>query len=233
MSKLLERSCKSYKPEVLACPICKTKFIYKHAISNKVIQFSSGKFIRIKNLGYACPNCKDNRIYFSQTANKLAFKGSTYSAKTCCMIDYYKKKGCGREEICDILTSKGLIISNRNIDIIYNKFQEVYNHDYDSVIKEAYQKMMDTYNEIRISVDLITINELCYVILYDYFTSEKLAIWTFNGLEDPEMEEKLALYVSDKYKISYVVTIRNVSKFYSMVKKNLSVTTKVLSFEKF
>ena len=233
MSKIKENLCKSYKPEILTCPFCKTKLAYKHAISNKVIQFSNGRFIRIKNLGYGCPKCNDSRIYFSQTANKLAFKGSTYSAKSVCMVDYYKKKNYGREEICDILTSKGLIISNRNIDIIYKKFEIVLNQDFDKIIKEAYQRMLDEYNEIRISVDLITINELCYVILYDYFSSEKLAIWCVNGIEDPMLEKYLEEYVSDKYNITTVVTIRNVSKFYSMVKKNLSSATKVLSFEKF
>lgn len=233
MSKLKENLCKSYKPEILCCPICKTKLVYKHAISNKVIQFSNGRFIRIKNLGYSCPSCDNHNIYFSQTATKLAFKGSTYSAKTVCMIDYYKKKNYGREEICDILTSKGLIISNRNIDIIYNKFEEVLNQDYDKLITEAYKRMLDEYNEIRISVDLITVNEICYVVLYDYFTAEKLAIWTFNGLEDPNLEETLEKYISKKYNITVVVTIRNVSKFYSMVKKNLNFSTKIISFEKF
>ncbi len=233
MSKLKENLCKSYKPEILNCPFCKSKLIYKHAISNKVIQFSNARFIRIKNLGYACPNCHESKIYFSQTANKLAFKGSTYSAKTICMIDYYKKKDYGREDICDLLTSKGLIISNRNIDIIHKKFEEVLNHDYDKMIKEAYQNMLNEYKEIRIAIDLITVNELCYIILYDYFTSEKLAIWIVEGLEDPKLEEYLEEYINQKYNITVVVTIRNVSKFYSMVKKNLSSSTKVISFEKF
>lgn len=233
MSKIKENLCKSYKPEIMNCPFCKAKLVYKHAVSNKVIQFSNARFIRIKNLGYACPNCNNSHIYFSQTATKLAFKGSTYSAKTVCMIDYYKKNNYGREEICDLLTAKGLIISNRNIDIIYNKFEEVLNQDYDKIIKDAYQRMLDEYKEIRISVDLITINEVCYVILYDYFTSEKLAIWIFNGLEDPKLEEYLDEYISSKYNITVLVTIRNVSKFYSMVKKNLSSSTKIISFEKF
>ncbi len=233
MSKLKERSCKSYKPEIMNCPFCKTKFIYKHAISNKVIQFSSGRFIRIKNLGYSCPKCNDSIIYFSQTANKLAFKGSTYSAKTCCLIDYYKRKNYGREEICDILSSKGLIISNRNIDIIHKKFLDIYNHDYDLIIKNAYQNMLEKFKEVRISIDLITINELYYVILYDYFTSEKLAIWIFSNLEDEKIESILNEYLNAKYNITNVVTIRNVSGFYSIVKKHLPANTKICSFEKF
>lgn len=233
MTKLKENLCKSYKPEILNCPFCKTKLIYKHAVSNKVIQFSNGRFIRIKNLGYACPKCENNDIYFSQTANKLAFKGSTYSAKTVCMIDYYKKKNYGREQICDILTAKGLVISNRNIDIIYNKFEEVLNQDFDKMIKEAYQNMLNEYNEIRIAIDLITFNEYCYIILYDYFSSKKLAIWCVEGLDDPKLEKYLEDYISPKYNITVAVTIRNISKFYTMVKKSLPVNTKVLSFEKF
>lgn len=233
MSKLKENLCKSYKPEVNFCPLCKSKLIYKHAVSNKVIQFSNGRFIRIKNLGYACPNCETKHIYFSQTANKLAFKGSTYSAKIACMIDYYKKNNYGREEICDFLTSKGIIISNRNIDIIYKKFESILNQDFDTLIKKSYKEMLDEFKEIRISVDLITVNDKIYVILYDYFTSEKLAIWTFESLEDPELSNKLELYVNSKLGITMVVTIRNVSKFYSMVKKNLDSSTKIISFEKF
>ena len=233
MSKLKENLCKSYKPEVNLCPICKSKLVYKHAVSNKVIQFSNARFIRIKNLGYACPNCEQKHIYFSQTANKLAFKGSTYSAKVACMIDYYKKNNYGREEICDILTSKGIIISNRNVDIIYKKLELIFSQDHDAFIKAAYQRMLDEFKEIRISIDLITINEKYYVILYDYFTSEKLALWCFDSLDDPMLEKCLELYVNSKLGITMVVTIRNVSRFYSMVKKNLSTSTKVISFEKF
>ena len=65
--KVVETAVKIYKPEILACPFCNSALKYKYTISNKVVQFTSGKIFRIKNLGYGCLNCNDSNIYFSQT----------------------------------------------------------------------------------------------------------------------------------------------------------------------
>lgn len=232
--KVVETAVKIYKPEILACPFCNSALKYKYTISNKVVQFTSGKIFRIKNLGYGCLNCNDSNIYFSQTANKLCFKGYTYSAKAVCLIAYYKSKHLGREGICDILASKGIEISDRNIDILYSKFKETYTHDYDAVIKEAYKNMMDKYNEIRISIDLITIEDTYYVILYDFFTSHKLAIWTFNEMSFEALNDTLSKYINEELKITIIASIRNNkdNKFIPILKK-LSPKSKFIAFTKF
>jgi len=225
---------KIYKPEILTCPICGSNLKYCYTISNKVVQFSSGKSIRIKNLGYKCPSCNDT-VFFSQTANKLAFKGYTYSAKAVCMIDYEKtvnKKG--REAICDYLSNKNIEISDRNIDIIHKKFNEIYNHNNDEVIINAYNEMLEKFKEIRISIDLITVNEIAYVILYDYFKGDILAIWKFNGVEDSKLEKTLAKYINDNYNITTIFSVRGyVSKLVPIIKSIMPKTAKVYSFLKF
>ena len=71
----MKEICKVYKPEILSCPKCKSKLAYCYTVSNKLVYFTSGKRIRIKNLGYKCPACEDDAVYVSQTANKLCFKG--------------------------------------------------------------------------------------------------------------------------------------------------------------
>ena len=103
--------------------------------------------------------------------------------------------------------------------------------DYDKVINEAYDNMLNKFKQIRICVDLVTINEIIYVILYDYFTSEKLAIWKFNGLDDPKLVETLLKYTSNPH-ISNIVTIRNVSRFFPMVRKSAPKRCKITSFDK-
>ena len=231
--KLIRKSVKIYKPEILVCPFCGSKMKYKYTVSNKVLQFSSGKVIRIKNLGYGCMKCNDGRTYFSQAANKLAFKGYTYSAKIVCMIAYYKSKHMGRETICDILSSKGVEISDRNVDILYNKFLETYESDYDKTIKEAYKKMIDEYKQIRISIDLITINEKIYVILYDFFTSLRLAIWQFNTLDDENLDKVLKKYISPDLPITVIASIRNINKFVPMLKKLAPKNCRFLAYAKF
>lgn len=233
--KIEEIAAKIYKPEILTCPFCGSGLKYKYTVSNKVVQFTSGKYYRIKNLGYGCLNCNDGNVYFSQTANKLCFKGYTYSAKIICMIAYYKEKHLGRESICDILASKGVEISDRNIDVLYKKYQEIFTQDYDTIIREAYQSMMEKYDEIRLSIDLITVNEYRYVILYDFFTSAKLALWVFQGLEDPRLTETLSRYIRPDLKISLIASVRNTKegKFLPILKKLASPSVRFISFNKF
>lgn len=229
--KICEKATKIYKPEILVCPFCNSKLKYKYTVSNKVVQFTSGKYFRIKNLGYGCPNCNDI-VYFSQTANKLCFKGYTYSAKIVCMIDYYKSLYKGREEICDILVSKGIEISDRNVDVLYEKFLNYYNQDYDSLIHESFSNMQKRFNEVRISIDLITINQVYYVIIYDYFTSDKLAIWKFNSFD--EMRSMFKRYLTNNFNITYIVTIRNIKndKMLSIIREFVP-KVKMISFNKF
>lgn len=233
--KIEEIAAKIYKPEILNCPKCGNSLKYKYTISNKVVQFTSGKYFRIKNLGYGCPYCNDSNIYFSQTANKLCFKGYTYSVKIACMIDYYKKQHMGREGICDILASKGIEISDRNVDIIHSKFKEYLNQDYDKIIKEAFINMLKEFNEIRLSIDLITINSTYYIIIYDFFTSKKLAIWIFDSLESNEIKERFANYIANNHNITLIATIRNTKegKLVPLLKKLTSNNTKFISFNKF
>ncbi len=229
--KICENATKIYKPEILTCPFCNSKLKYKYTVSNKVVQFTSGKYFRIKNLGYGCPNCNDI-VYFSQTANKLCFKGCTYSAKIVCTIDYYKSLHKGREEICDILVSKGIEISDRNVDVLYEKFLKYYNQDYDSLINESFSNMQRMFNEVRISIDLITINQVYYVIIYDYFTSNKLAIWKFNSFD--EMRSMFKRYLTNDFNITYIVTIRNIknNKMLSIIREFVP-KVKMIAFNKF
>ena len=234
MKDLNVKSVKVYKPEILSCPICGNQLKYCYAVSNKVVQFSSGKTIRIKNLGYKCPKCMDT-VYFSQTANKLAFRGYTYSTKTVCMIDYEKTvKNKGRDEICDLLANKNIEISDRNINMLHKKFIELYEMDYDKNIKEAYKNMLEKYKEIRICLDLITVNEIIYVLMYDFFTGDILAIWKFEGIDDPKLIDTLSLYIKDNPDISTIFSVRGyVSKFVPIIKSLICKKTKVYSFLKF
>ena len=233
--KVTPRAVKIYKPEVLNCPKCQSRLKYNYTISNKVVQFTSGRIFRIKNMGYSCPCCNDGNLYISSTANKLAFKGYTYSAKTVCIIDYEKSVNHkGREAICDFLANKNIEISDRNIDIIHKRFTEILNQDFDSIIKDAYNNMLAKYNEIRISLDLITVNEIAYIILYDFFKGDIIGLWKFNGVEDPNLKDILAKYINDEYNITTIFTVRGyVSKLVPIVKSIMPKTAKVYSFLKF
>ncbi len=229
--KITPRAAKIYKPEILVCPKCNSNLKYCYSVSNKVVQFTSGKYFRIKNLGYKCPKCKDN-VYFSQTANKLSFKGYTYSAKIACMIFYYKKRHYSREKICDMLINKNIEISDRNIDEIYNHILDVYNQDYEEIIKKNYQEMLDEFYEIRLSIDLITIENEYFIILYNYFKGNIMAIFDIDSLDDSILNEKLGKYLNNP-NIKLIISIRNIGSFLSKIKKLTPSGVQYISYSKF
>jgi len=229
----LARAVKIYKPEILECPKCNSKLEYVYTVSNKVVQFSSGKAFRIKNRGYKCPLCNDNHVYISQTGNKLAFKGYTYSTKLLCSIEKYKSEGKSRDEICDMFISKGIEISDRNIDMIYKKVKIYLDRDYDTYIQEEYNKMLQEYNEIRLSIDLISIDDIYYMLFYNFFSNELIKIFKVDSYENNEVVELLSKYINDKYNITHIVTIRPMFKFYQILKSLAPKSTKFSSFQKF
>lgn len=233
--KMTTHANKVYKPEIMNCPKCGEKLKYVYTISNKVIQFSSSKVIKIKNMAYKCPICNDF-IYSSATAHKMSFKGCTYSTKVICMIENMKSKGKSRDEICDYLLSNEIEISDRNVDILYNKIKSIINSDYDKNIKDSYNEQLSLFNEIRICVDLITLKDnTYYVILYNWFKGDIIAIFKFinRTIEYTEAKDILSKYINEKYNITYIITVRPVIYFHQVIKGLTSPKTKMISFSKF
>ena len=233
MKKVEPKAVKVYKPEIMNCPKCDTKLVYTHTVSNKTIQFSTGRAIKIKNMGYKCPLCNDGIVYMSATAHKMSFKGYTYSAKVVCMIDELKSKHKSRDEICDILISNGLEISDRNVDILHKKMKEFMNQDYDSIILESYKRQMDMFSEIRICLDLITINNSYYIIMYDYFNGDILALWKAYDISKDSLNELLNKYINPSFNITYIITVRPFVNFYHIIKAMAPTKCKMMSFAKF
>lgn len=222
---------KYYKPEILICPKCGEKLIYKYAVSNKLIYFTSGKQMRIHNLGYGCSKCNDGNIYVSQTANKLAFKGYTYSAKIICLISKLKEKLMSRDEICDYFFAKNIEISDRNVDNLYQKYLECINLNSKELVPIAYKSMLDNYKEIRISIDLITVSGTYFIIVYDYFTTKMLGMARFDDFND-KMLDFLSIFINKDYDISVITTIRRDSNFVPLLKKLCGMKTKIIAFLK-
>lgn len=243
MSKFKALGTKVYKPELLTCPFCNSKLIYKHTVSNKIIQFSSGKKFHIRNLGYGCPNCNDGRIYSSSTAAKMAFKGYTYSTKLIGSILYSKEIGLSRYSIASNLLKANIIISDRNVDNIYNHFQKYLDINYDDIIDREYNEMISEYNRICISIDMVGVsykigegNLARIICIRNYFNNNVLGFYMLDFVDEKtdELEEKRIL---DKYlnnpKIKYVITIRRIFPFYRLIKQMLPNGANLLEFAKF
>lgn len=225
--------CKNYKPEIIFCPICNTKLVYRHSVSNKLIYFTSGKRNRIRNLGYSCPKCLDSTIYFSQTANKFALKNYTYSLKIICMLAKLKEKHLSRERICDYFYNKNIEMSDRNVDNLYHAFLSLKEIDASKTIPQAFESMLNKYHQIRLSIDVITIESTIFLIVYDYFTGDVLAFKEFYTMRDEQISVFLSTFLNKDLPISVIASIRKDDVFIPLLKSLCPSTTRFISFNKF
>lgn len=230
----MERT-KVYKPEISRCPLCGSKLKYRYTVSNKVIQFSSGAFIRVKNLGYSCTNdeCIDNRvIYSSQTASKLCTKGYTYSSKILAYIVVMKQLKFSREQICDKLAFMGVEISDRNIDIINEKFEEKLHIDYKKNIELEYEYMIKHYGQVRLSVDALSVENIRVISVRDSFNNHQIGLH-FIDMEDDETLIKILHDYLDDENIKAITTVRSFTDIFKVIEKVVNREMKYYYFEKF
>lgn len=233
MKKIEEYSVKTYKPEFEFCLVCNSNLIYKHSISRKVIQFSSGRKIKAINLGYKCQNesCKaKDIIYSSETAKKLSIKGFTYSAKVITMIYLYKKRGLSRDLILKNLSDLGIIISDRNIDNIYNKFKDTIEYDYLSNLDNTYNNIINKYSKLVLSVDSYKALDKRAIVIYSPFTNSYIGYHLICDTEK-DIIELLKKYLSNNL-VDTIITVRRHTTFYKTLIKVTNSNVKYYYFSK-
>ena len=226
----METIKKNYKPEFCNCLICKSKLNYLYATSAKTITFTQGKQVYVKNLAYICPNCK--HIYTSATASKLALKGVRYSLKVCFMIYYYKTLKYNREKICDLFSESNIFISERNIDIIYNKLKKLLAKDYLSTLDLEYKEMINNFNSIRLSIDLVSYNKKRLVIIRNFYNNKIIGFYYFNTIHEQNLIDILSKYINKNLNITSIISIRKDDYFIPLLKNLAPINTKFSSFLK-
>ena len=133
-----------------------------------------------------------------------------------------------RDLICDQLASKGVEISDRNVDIISNKVKEFVNMDYEKNINNSYILQKEKYGEVRFSVDKVTVDDLAFYILYDFYSGDLLALWICKDIEEAKTYFKK--YLTDEVKM--IITVRPMFDTYQILKK-ICPKAKMCSYAKF
>lgn len=222
---------KNYKPEIITCPICGNKLSYSYAISAKTISFSGGKHFFVRNLAYKCKLC-NNQTYVSATASKFALTGCRYSMKVLFIIYYYKCQKYSREQICDLLADNDIIISERNVDILYKKFLAYLNKDYLLELDKHYNDMLIKFKQIRLSIDLVSYNKRRLVIIRDNFSQEIIGFYVFDSINDPKLKETLGHFLNKNLLITHIISIRKDDTFIPLLKELAPIKTKFSVFLK-
>ena len=93
--------------------------------------------------------------------------------------------------------------------------------------------MIEEFKEIRLSIDLITIEGTYFIIMYNYFTGVILSIWVLKSLDEDELLNTIGKYVNKYYPISLIASVRAIGAFLPNLKKIAPQTTKYILFSKF
>ncbi len=223
---------KNYKPEITYCPKCNHQLKYCYSISSKTVFFSNGKKVFVRNLGYKCPNCNDDKVYFSQTATKFALKGIKYSMKILLMIYHYKTHNYSREKILYELEERNITISERNIDILYHKVLDLLAQNYDEIREKSYQEMLTNYNSIDLSIDLISYSKKRLVVIRDYYSAKIIGFYIFKSLNEEELIKTLSKYVKKELPIKVIASVRKGEGFIPILRSLAPQNTKFIAYLK-
>ncbi|MGL4950019.1 MAG: hypothetical protein ACRC5M_06525 [Anaeroplasmataceae bacterium] len=231
--KIYVEHSKTLKPELDHCPFCDFKLKYKYTISNKIIQFHTGNAVRIKNLGYGCSNldCKHyDLVHSSQTAAKYCFKGYTYSTEVIALIALYKEQKFSRDKILLKLYDMNVKISDRNIDLIYNKYKERLAFDYKKNVNNHYKYMLEYYGSILLSIDCIILDDIhSSVIIRSFFNNELLGFHIVNTTESCKYNF-LDDYIQPTLNISHIATVNPDNDFFPYIKNRVNDNVKFVSY---
>ena len=221
-----------FKPEYDTCPFCGFKISYCHAVSNKVIQFSTGQIYHTRNLGYRCSNkdCKHNRLVFtSTTANKYCEKGYTYSSKLLLEIYYQRKNGVSRKDLQIELEKKNIVISDRNLDNIYKHYQSLLSKKYD--VDYEYEIMNKLYDGVYLSIDFINVLSSTFISIRDMFSKKQIGLYEVDKKNEEEKRNILSKYLLNK-EIKQIATVRKHLDHFKMISEIANKNVEYIIFEK-
>lgn len=221
-----------FKPEYDICPFCGSKIDYCHAVSNKVIQFSTGEIYHTRNLGYRCSNtnCKHNNLVFtSTTANKYCERGYTYSSKLLLYIYYQRKNGISRKDLQAELEKKNIVISDRNIDNIYKHYKEILDKNYD--INKEYEIMNEKYDGVYLSIDFIKIKTSMFISIRDMFSRKQIGLFEMESSDIESEYRILSNYILNK-EIKQIATVRKHLIHFKLINQLANKNVKFIIFEK-
>ncbi|WP_096190889.1 transposase [Neobacillus soli] len=155
-NRLVADETKYFRPEFSNCPTCQSKLDYCHTVSKKTISTLNG-VKTIINMGYRCtnPNCENGSTVFrSAQAEHLSVKHITYGMDVLALVGELRfKERKTRKEIMDILNRRGVVVSERHVQKLYERYAVLLRASAEDTIKEILKKTVDTHKGIILSMD--------------------------------------------------------------------------------
>ncbi|WP_391202781.1 transposase [Psychrobacillus sp. L4] len=169
-NRLITEETNYYKPEISICPTCHSKLDYCHTVSKKTISTLKGAKT-IVNMGYRCTNsaCENaTTVFRSAQADHLSLKHMTYGIDVLAYVGQLRfKEHKTRKEIMDILNDHGVVISERHVQKLYERYTVLLRASAEDHLQKTLQETVDSHGGIILSMDGVQPekgNETLYVI---------------------------------------------------------------------
>ncbi len=169
-NRLISKETKYYKPEFQNCPHCDSKLNYCHTVSRKTISTLEGVYT-VVNMGYRCSNehCSNaDTVYRSAQAEQLSMKHITYGTDVLAYVGQLRfEEHKTRSEIMELLNERGITVSDRHVQKLYERYAVLLRSSSESYAKEKLTKVVEQHNGIILSMDGVQPekgNETLYVI---------------------------------------------------------------------
>lgn len=159
-----------FRPEIQSCPHCSSNLRFCHTVWKKNISTLQG-VIRAWSIGFRCchPECPHaSTVYRSAEAEMLSMKHSSYGFDVLALIGELRfKHHKTRQEIADELNGRGVKTSDRNVQMLYERYLTLLRASVTDRVREILQQVVHEHGGIILSMDGVQPekgNETLYVI---------------------------------------------------------------------
>lgn len=159
-----------FRPEISNCPHCESKLVRAHAAWKKKISTLQG-VIFAWSMSYRCPNSQcshSGALYRSAEAEKLCMKFTTYGFDVLCLVGELRfKQHMTRQEIADELNHRGVKTTDRNAQMLYERYLALLGASMDQHVRTVLQEVVEQHGGLMLSMDGVQPekgNETLYVM---------------------------------------------------------------------
>jgi len=183
-----------FRPEVTECPHCESKLVRSHAAWKKKVATLEG-VIFAWNMAYRCSNpfcSQPSALYRSAEAEKLCMKFTTYGFDVLCLVGELRfKQHMTRQEIADELNRRGVKTTDRNAQMLYERYLTLLSASIDQHVCEVLKDVSKQNGGLMLSMDGVQPekgNETLYVVR-EIFSGTVLAAKNMKSGSSEELQE--------------------------------------------
>lgn len=200
-----------FRPEIESCPHCHSHLRFCHTVWKKNISTLHG-VIRAWSIGFRCSNSQCphvDSVYRSAEAEMLSMKHSSYGFDVLALVGELRfKHHKTRQEIADELNARGVKTSDRNVQMLYERYLTLLRASVTDQIREALQQAVKEHGGIILSMDGVQPekgNETLYVIR-EVLTGTILAARNMKSSSAAELETLILPIIKLGYPIIGIVS---------------------------